>query len=830
LAGSSVVGIWNREMVEVAFRSLFVSTLLLALSPTLALAQSSTDSITFVGSAVFATAPPNDPTRLFVIDQGSLGTARIHVINKNTKTSLGTFLTLNGLHTGSESGLLGLAFHPDYATNGFFYVYASVQGGSQNHRSEIRRYKVLGDPAISNVADASSLQPILSFQQPFSNHNGGWIGFNPKLQPTDPEYLYIGTGDGGSGGDPQNNAQDITNNRLGKLLRIDVDGDDFLTDVDRNYAIPPDNPFVGQTGDDEIWSFGLRNPYRNSFDRKTGDLWLGDVGQNAREEIDFQPVGSDGGENWGWRVKEGDNCFDNSQAGGNPPCNAPELLPPTYDYGRGFGPDQGFAVIGGYVYRGSVAQYEGHYFFADYLSNNLWTLDPHAIDVDASVTRRNALLGTTLTNFSSFGEDTDGELYLVSLGGFIERIITSARESVWNGNTAVGNTGDGSSWSDNNNWTRDGVIDAGFLTSDEIRFVSGSSQPTINLGTSQSVSSVRFDANYTVQNGLLTVLSGNITTSGGVVATIDSNIMAETVHASVRKLGTGTLLVNGNVEQTVVMEGTLGGSGTVANLKVMDGASVAPGNSAGQLTVTNDFSPLAGSTLDIEIGGETPITEHDVLSVGDRADLNGTVSFTSIGGWRDPIGRGDVDEFVFLNSNVVQGIFNEVIYDGVALQGELLPIGSLVYSAHQSDGLFRIIRYDSTSTTLQNYLALDGDVNGDFIVNFIDFEIISENLFTVGTDWITGDLTGDGVTDIRDFNVWNANKSTFIAGVSLQSIVPEPNAMTALSSVLVIFAWAMFNANRNPRILSCHTELARCKTVQPEFATSHFSQLPDRSR
>lgn len=738
-----------------------------------AVAQVSTEFIADVESAVFATSPPGDLANLFVIDQGSSGTANIHVIDKNTKTlDPNPFLTIGGLRTGGEQGLLGLAFHPDYVNNGFFYAYLSVPGGS-NHQSEIRRY---------HGSDPELTQTVLRFNQPFSNHNGGWIGFNPKISPDDPQYLYIATGDGGSGGDPFNNSQDTTNNLLGKMLRVDVDADDFPNDANRNYAIPADNPFTApiDNRDDEIWSYGLRNPYRNSFDRQSGDLWIGDVGQMIREEIDVQPADSPGGENWGWRVKEGNGCFDNSRTDGNPPCNHPDLLPPIYDYTHGGGTTQGFAVIGGYVYRGSVAQFEGMYFFADHVTHHIWTLDPHAVNVGASVIRRNSQLGTTLTSPSSFGEDADGELYVVSLSGPIERIRTSARQAVWDGNADVGTPGDGSTWGSAENWTRDNVADTEFLSSDEVVFGSSSTQSSIDLGTDRVVSSVRFDDDYRLQSSRLTVLSGNVTVSDGVAATIDADLMAESIHTSVRKLGGGKLLANGNVEQTVVLAGTLGGNASVSNLRVADGAAVAPGNSAGQLTVLNNFVASPGSILEIELGGETSVSEHDLLAVNGRADIDGTVSFQPIDGLADPSVPGGMSEFTFVTGDILQGVFSAVIYDGVALDGGLLPIGSLIYRAHDANGVFRQIRYESNEITLQSYLAVPGDVDGDFTVNAIDFEIIVQNLFTRGTDWDTGDLNGDGFTDVRDLNVWSKHKSLSTPQVS----VPEPSSIWQLMGSL----------------------------------------------
>ncbi|MBZ0172726.1 MAG: PQQ-dependent sugar dehydrogenase, partial [Phycisphaerales bacterium] len=243
--------------------------------------------------------------------------------------------------------------------------------------------------------------------QPFSNHNGGWIGFGPD------GYLYIGMGDGGSANDPGNRAQDITDQLLGKMLRLDVDGDDFPGDATRNYAIPPSNPFVGVTGDDEIWAYGLRNPWRNAFDRATGDFWMGDVGQNAIEEIDFQPANSNGGENYGWRCYEGNNPF---ITGGCAPANT--MVFPIHTYTH----SSGCSVSGGEVYRGcAIPELDGTYFFADYCTARVWSLKYDGVNVTDFEDRTFELAAGS--GISSFGLDAYGEMYICNLGGQVRRIV-----------------------------------------------------------------------------------------------------------------------------------------------------------------------------------------------------------------------------------------------------------------------------------------------------------------------------------------------------------------------------------------------------------------------
>ncbi|NJN14497.1 MAG: PQQ-dependent sugar dehydrogenase [Planctomycetes bacterium] len=250
---------------------------------------------------LFLTAPPDGTDRLFVLEQ--IGRIRVFP-NVDSIGAAGTFLDISArVNSGGEEGLLGLAFHPDYATNGFFYVYYSA---SNPRRSVISRFSVTADP---DVADSTSEVILLTFTQPFSNHNGGCLGFGPDGK------LYIASGDGGSGDDPGNHGQSLTD-LLGKILRLNPDG-----------SIPADNPFVGAGGGarGEIWAHGLRNPWRFSFDRNSGDLWAGDVGQNAVEEIDIIERGG----NYGWRIYEGNNSYINPGAGRPPTSSPPSRPTPT---------------------------------------------------------------------------------------------------------------------------------------------------------------------------------------------------------------------------------------------------------------------------------------------------------------------------------------------------------------------------------------------------------------------------------------------------------------------------------------------------------------------
>ncbi len=352
-----------------------------------------------LSSPVFVTAPPGDTARLFVVEQRGA----IRIVNLADNTLLPTpFLKVENIVTGGERGLLGLAFHPNYAANGQFYVNCT---NSQGH-TEIRRYAV--SAADPNVADPNSRQLVLLVEQPFANHNGGWIAFGPR-----DGFLYVALGDGGSANDPQNRAQNL-NVLLGKMLRIDVDRDDFPTDPARNYAIPADNPFVGQSNTrPEIWAYGLRNPWRCSFDHGTGDLFIGDVGQNEREEINRQPAASHGGENYGWRLKEGTRLTGLGSIGGQ------TLIDPIHEYSH----TEGLAVVGGYVHRGPSPQFAGLYVFGDF-TGRVWSFRLVDGQVREVQERTDELLegGASLDGLSSFGEDQNGELYLTTLEGAVWRL------------------------------------------------------------------------------------------------------------------------------------------------------------------------------------------------------------------------------------------------------------------------------------------------------------------------------------------------------------------------------------------------------------------------
>lgn len=337
-------------------------------------------------------------SRLFVVQQNGI----IKIIQPNGTINAADFLNISSKITfGGERGLLGLAFHPQYATNGYFFVYYNNTAGN----IVVARYSV--SSTNPNIANAASEKIILNIPKPFDNHNGGSIHFAPDGN------LWIVTGDGGSGGDPNNNGQN-KNSMLGKMLRIDVNST-------ADYNIPAGNPFVGIDGADEVWSYGLRNAWKFSFDLTTGNALIADVGQGAIEEINRMPIATTA-LNYGWRCYEGNNAYNTSGCAASSTMTFPVAV---YDHSGGK-----CSITGGYVYRGTASpSLQGKYFFSDYCSQQIGTLDTNNV-----ITWSSAFSGN---NFSTFGEDNLKELYVAAVNnGKIYKITTSTlgtQENVFNG-------------------------------------------------------------------------------------------------------------------------------------------------------------------------------------------------------------------------------------------------------------------------------------------------------------------------------------------------------------------------------------------------------------
>ena len=351
-----------------------------------------------LSNPIFVTHAPGDYERLFILEQRG----RIRILKGGQVLSTSFLDISTQVSLGGEQGLLGLAFHPDFANNRQFYINYTDNAGD----TVVARY-------TASESDPDRADPdgdtILFVGQPFSNHNGGWIDFGPD------GYLYIALGDGGDQGDPNNRGQSITGDLLGNILRIDVNQDSFPADELRDYRIPTGNPFIGRTGEDEIWAYGLRNPWRNSFDSETGDLWIADVGEGMWEEVNFQPASSLGGENYGWDCREGTQCT----TFGNCSCTSLPTKLPIHVYSHGTG-DGHCSITGGVVYRGcEIPDLDGTYFFADFCSGQIWSLTYNGST--ASVINRTAELTPAsplaISSISSFGTDAAGEIYICDRAG-----------------------------------------------------------------------------------------------------------------------------------------------------------------------------------------------------------------------------------------------------------------------------------------------------------------------------------------------------------------------------------------------------------------------------
>jgi autotransporter-associated beta strand protein len=712
---------------------------------------------------LYATHAPGDPQRLFVVEK----TGAIKILNLASGTVSATpFMTAAvtsagiGLTTDSERGLLGLAFHPNYQSNGRFFINSTDSAGT----TRIREFRRL----TADQVDSTSARDVLSITQPYSNHNGGWLDFGRD------GHLYIAMGDGGSSNDPHNYSQDRSS-LLGKMLRLDVSGDDFPTDATRNYRVPATNPFVGQAGmRGEIWAYGLRNPWRNSFDRATGDLYMGDVGQSAREEINFQPAASAGGENYGWRVREGTISTGLTGQSGTP------LVAPIYDYVRGSGTFQGLSVTGGYVYRGPVAALDGQYFFGDYVRGRLFSLvfngtTPGAFNGTNFTSRTDWTASTTTTagtigNISSFGEDAAGNVYLVSYGGSVFRIGLPALS--W----SVAGTGTWSAAA--TNWTTGSGSAAAWNA--QRRAVFTPTQAVVRLTGDVSVGlGLEFRGAQARLEGVggRVILAGTTSTLNqidviaGGTATVAVPLVAA---AGLVKTGAGALVLTGSGGPAgpttirggavVVAHETALASGTV---RIESGGTVrvAPG-----LSASLGGLRLAGGTLDVS-NGRVSLRAGSYDPVAIQAGLQ---SGRGGGDWRGPAG---------VTSTAVAAA------DGPAPRG----VGWLA----ESDGAM-VLAY-----------AAPGDTNLDWQVDLLD----TANFLAAGqfdssslATWSEGDFTYDGLVDILDaadflstglYDAGGYNGS----GAAGVAAVPEPAVwvITAVVPALVAGAAARRRACRSRR-------------------------------
>ena len=550
---------------------------------------------TGLSQPVYAVAAPGDLNHLFIVDR----TGQIQILDLGTG-QLTTFLDISSdVTTAGEGGLLGLAFDPNYAQNGYFYV--DLTNTSDN--TEVRRYQVsAGNPQI---ADPNSALPIITVTQPgTTNHKAGWISFGADGD------LYVALGDGGGGGDPLGNGQN-PQSLLAKILRLDVHGDDFPNDPTRNYAIPTDNPFVGVAGvAPEIYALGLRNPYRDSFDRDLGTFYIGDVGQDKFEEIDIGKAGA----NYGWNVFEGNSSF---QPG---PLGPGTLTSPIYTYDH----TVGHAIIGGYINRGESEALQGQYFFGDDVDNKFFTLQQQT-DGSWVATDRSAQLnftsGGSLANPTSFAEDGLGNIYMLELGGDVFKLTPNAAAADA-GDSLHGGGGSDTIYGGSGNDTIFG--DAG----DDVIYGGGGSN--ILLGGDGNDTLISDGGNDTIDGGLgadnVNLGSGNATVYGGAGDTIGGVLGAFLTFDA----GTNALTLNA----------TSGGSATV-NLD--SGETVTGGAAAVQIGAASGDDITLGSAADIvnALAGNDTVTlgSGDATVYGAAKDTIGSQAgiFATVNSGGNPI-------------------------------------------------------------------------------------------------------------------------------------------------------------------------------------------------
>jgi glucose/arabinose dehydrogenase len=705
---------------------------------------------------LFAGAPPGDLSRLFIVEKGG----QIKILDLASGQVLATpFLNLSGqINADGERGLLGLAFDPDFANNGFFYINVSNPSSAPSNPldTEIRRYHV--DPATPNVADPASATLILTIDQStFSNHKGGWLGFGPDGD------LYISVGDGGGGGNPLHTGQDI-NSLQGKILRIDVHSP---SDPGLNYHVPADNPFAGPTnGADEIFAFGLRNPWRPSFDRGLGDFYIADVGENTWEEIDFGQKGA----NYGWNSFEGPAAF----SGGDPVNNAGPLTFPIYSYDHSVGR----SITGGYVYRGEAEALQGQYFFADFITHKVFTL---RFDGSSWVaTERTGQIMTdagAINNPSSFGEDGRGNLYLVDIDGDVFR-LTPMGTFGDQGDTLSGLAGNDMLFGGSGNDTLAGGAGADMLFggpgTDTANYSSSPAAVTVNLLTGLGSGS---DA----QGDILTGIENIIGSAFDDTLTGDSgpNVLAGGP-------GADTLTGHGGIDtadyssssaRVTVNLATGSGTGGDAQGDTLSGIENIIG-SAFDDTLTGDTNAntLAGGagvdTLNGGGGNDTLVggPGGDTLNGGaatDTADYSSSSAGVSVNLQTNSGLNGDAQGDTFSSiENIIGSAFSDMLTgDGLAnaltggagddtlnggLNADTLEGGRGIDTA-----VFSGLRSAYTITHSGNTLVVSGPDGSDTLTH-IEKLTFSDGTVLSGLGLVHSDFTGDSTSDL----LWRHDSGT----------------------------------------------------------------------
>ena len=677
-----------------------------------------------------------------------------------TNNSVSTFATIpNAISSiNGQYGTMGFAFAPDFATSGNLYTYDAEDpnpAAGINHRNYVRRF-TLSDP-MSNSPSLGVEQTILRIDHPLTDHDGGFLGF----QPGDPNTLWITEGDGGNNDanpDPNRNGQRTTD-LLGGVLRVDVSGDDFPADPNRNYKIPANNPFAnGVGGAPEVWSYGMRSPFGASFDRATGDFIVGDVGQVTREEVDFEKAGSVGGRNYGWRTMEGTIYGPFTHDPGELPANDPSFTAPIYDYAHsgGYGTGDavqfgGRSVTGGYVYHGSVAALQGKYIFGDWSSRQVWAMniDRNAnggkggvvpgslIDLTSAFGMPLGALGTFSSGVTAFGEDQSGELYFSRLDGHLYKIADVAppppppifalkpaatyRDDFNSSfNYATGSVPAGGIWSGTRNAT--------------------------NFGSATYNSNSTNAGQLTVGMQPVGWEGGGADTAPFLYRTVDaSNLLDVRVKISSQTTGNWS-----NAGIMIRVPGAIDHDGSNDNF--LSALSFRTSPTANQATISNVIAGVEGEN-DTPVASANDINYLRLLNEG-----NGQYEF-------------------FTSSDGTTWISRQVT-NNPALASGSLEVG--VWSGSYAGGI-------STGNTQFDWAQIilgvpAGDYNGNGIIDAADYTVWRDTLGQAVTPFSGADGNGDGMITSADLDIWKGNFGKTIPnlGSGAGAAIPEPNSALLL--------------------------------------------------
>jgi len=688
---------------------------------------------------VFAGAAPGDTGRLFIVEKTGL----IKILDLGSGQVLASpFLDVSGqILTDGERGLLGLAFDPNYASNGLFYIYLINSSGN----TEIRSYHVSANP---NVADVASATPIITVAQaPANNHKAGWIGFGPD------GYLYAALGDGGGGGDTFHTGQNIVDDLLGNILRLDVHSDAFPGDATKNYAIPADNPFAGPTpGLDEIFAFGLRNPWRDSFDRALGTFYIADVGQDQWEEID---IGQNGA-NYGWNTFEGPAPF----PGGDPLTGGPAIAP-VYAYDH----TVGHSITGGYVYRGEGEALQGQYFFADFIQSKVFTLRFNGSSWVATERTSQIVPDVgAVGNPSSFGEDARGNLYIVDFGGEIFK-LTPIGASADQGDVLSGLAGNDMLFGGSGNDTLIGGPGAdtmlGGAGSDTADYSSSPAGVTVNLASG-------LGAGGDAQGDILGGIENLIGSAQADTLTGDSNANVMTGGAGndtyvVDRAGDMVIENAGEGTDTVLSTAHYALPTNVENLTLLGAADLQGyGNSAANTVTGNAGSNLLDGRggADVMLGGagndvyfvdnagdqvvENPGEGTDAVFSSAHFALSANVETLVLQGGADLQGYGnDLANALYGNTG------NNLLNGGAGADVMFGGLGNDTYFVDGGDGVIENANEGTDSVFSTTHYALSANVENLVLQGNADLQSYGNNLANAlyGN---TGNniLNGEGGADI----------------------------------------------------------------------------------